>query len=138
MKPKHGFTGLELRQTEFISYPRRILRISITIYTCSRIDRHWNQSGQSWNSTISSLGVFQEAIVVLMRNGGRAERGNAMNYKLGESDLSLDSIEGHIAYVVYGKSEGVSITRRITPIACILIRAGVCKAEPGELVIKSK
>ena len=76
--------------------------------------------------------VFQEAIIVLIRNGGRAERGNAMNYKLGESGLSLDSIEGHIAYVVYGKSKGDSIFRRITPIACILIWAGVCKAEPGE------
>ena len=50
--------------------------------------------------------VFQEAVNILIRNGGRAERGDAMNYKLGESGLSLDSIEGHIAYVVYGKSEG--------------------------------
>ncbi len=82
--------------------------------------------------------VFQEAIYVLIRNGGRAERGNAMNYKLGESGLSLDSIEGHIAYVVYGKSEGVAITRRITPVACILIWSGVCRAEPGELVLISK
>jgi hypothetical protein len=82
--------------------------------------------------------VFQEAICVLIRNGGRAERGDAMNFRLGESDLAMDSIEGHIANVVYGKNEGVAITRRITPIACILIWAGVCKAEPGELVLISK
>jgi hypothetical protein len=82
--------------------------------------------------------VFQEAICVLIRNGGRAERGNAMNYKLGEPGLSLDSIEGHIAHVVYGKSEGDSVFRRITPIACILIWSSVCKAEPGELVLISK
>jgi len=61
-----------------------------------------------------------------------------MNYKLGESGLSLDSIEGHIAHIVYGKTEGDTILRRITPFACILIWAGVCKAEPGELVLISK
>ena len=82
--------------------------------------------------------VFQEAICVLIRNGGKAERGNAMNYKLGESGLSLDSIEGHIAHTVYGRKEGVSITRRITPIACILIWARVCRAEPGELILITK
>lgn len=82
--------------------------------------------------------VFQEAIYVLIRNGGRAERGNAMNYKLGESGLSLDSIEGHIAHIVYGKTEGDTILRRITPVACILIWAGVCRAKPGELVLISK
>jgi hypothetical protein len=38
--------------------------------------------------------VFQEAICVLIRNGGRAKRGDAMNSKLGESGLSMDSIEG--------------------------------------------
>ena len=79
--------------------------------------------------------VFQEAICILIRNGGRAKRGDAMNFRLGESGLKMDSIEGHIANVVYGKNEGVAITRRITPIACILIWAGVCKAEPGELVL---
>ncbi len=82
--------------------------------------------------------VFQEAIEVLIRNGGRAENGNAMKYKLGESGLSLDSIEGHIAHVVYGKTEGDSVFRRITPITGILIWSGVCRAEPGELVLISK
>jgi hypothetical protein len=81
--------------------------------------------------------VFQEAIYVLIRNGGRAENGNAMKYKLGESGLSLDSIEGHIAHIVYDKSDWDSVFRRITPIACILIWAGVCRAEPRELVLIS-
>jgi hypothetical protein len=43
--------------------------------------------------------VFQEAVCVLMRNGGHTERGNAMEAKLGEEGLSFDSIEGHIAHV---------------------------------------
>ena len=60
-----------------------------------------------------------------------------MNYKLGETGLATDTIEGHIAHVVYDKSDGDSVFRRITPIACILIWAGVCRAEPGELVLIS-
>jgi hypothetical protein len=74
--------------------------------------------------------VFQEAICLLVRNGGRAERGDAMDAKLGEEGLSLDSVEGHIAHVVYGKLPGNAVFRRITPIACILIWAGVCEPAP--------
>jgi hypothetical protein len=81
--------------------------------------------------------VFQEIVSVLIHSGGRAMRGNVMNFKLGEAGLPLDSIEGHIARVVYGKQEGDSVFRRITPIACILIWSGVCIAEPGEFVLVS-
>jgi hypothetical protein len=79
--------------------------------------------------------VFQEAICVLIRNGGRAKRGDAMTCKLGENGLSVDSIEGHIALVVYGKQTGDTVFRRITPIACILIWAGICSDGPRELVL---
>jgi hypothetical protein len=72
---------------------------------------------------------------LLKGSGGRAQRGNAMNYKLGESGFPLDSIVGHIASIVYGSREGDSVLRRITPIACFLTWAGVCKAAPGELVL---
>lgn len=79
--------------------------------------------------------VFQEAIGTLIRNGGRAKRGNAIDAKLGDSKLSLDSVEGHIAHVVYGKKIGNTVFRRITPVACVLIWSGICKAEPGNLVL---
>ena len=82
--------------------------------------------------------VFQEALCLLIRNEGRAERGDAMNARLGDSNLSLDTIEGHIAQVVYGKRLGDSVFRRITPISCILIWAGLCEAEPNELLLKEK
>jgi len=78
--------------------------------------------------------VFQEAICVLIRNGGRAEIDNAMNYKLGELGLLIDSTEGHIACVVYGKRERDSAFRRITPIACILIWVGICRDGLGDLI----
>ena len=79
--------------------------------------------------------VFQEAICILIRNGGRAIRGDAIGGKLGDAKLPLDSIEGHIAQVVYGKHRGDSVFRRITPIACILIWAGICEARPRELIL---
>ncbi len=67
--------------------------------------------------------------------GGRAERGNAMKYRLGEEGLSLDSVEGHVAHAIYRKREGDTVFRRITPIACTLIWAGICEPAPGELVL---
>ena len=79
--------------------------------------------------------VFQEAVCLLMRSGGRAKRGNAMDNKLGDPELSFDSLEGHIAHVVYGKKQGDSIFSRITPIVCILVWAGICKTEPGEVIL---
>jgi hypothetical protein len=82
--------------------------------------------------------VFQEAIRILVFNGGRALRGDAMNNKLGEDGLPENSIEGHIAKVVYNKHVGDTVFRRITPIVCILIWAGVCTAEPSELVLIKK
>jgi hypothetical protein len=80
--------------------------------------------------------VFQEAVCVLIRNNGRAMRGDAMNWRLGDERLPPDSVEGHIAHVVYGKRPGDAVFRRITPVACILIWAGICDAAPGELVLR--
>lgn len=93
-----------------------------------RVDNLGSQPFLPWE-------VFQETIRLLVRNNGRAKRGDAMNCRLGESNLSTDSIEGHIAQDVYGKQEGETVFRRITPIACILIWAGICKAGRGELIL---
>jgi hypothetical protein len=79
--------------------------------------------------------VFEQAMNVMERNSGIAVRGNAMNFRLGDPKLPLDSIEGHIASVVYGRECGDTVFRRITPIACILIWAGICEPKPGRLAI---
>jgi hypothetical protein len=79
--------------------------------------------------------VFEEAVSLLVREGGRAKRGDAMGSRLGDVGLPEDSIEGHIALVVYNRRPGDTVFRRITPIACILIWAGICRAEPHELVL---
>ncbi len=79
--------------------------------------------------------VFEEVIDLLIRMGGRAENGNAMECKLGDEGLPLESIEGHVAREVYGKEIGVAITRRISPISAILVWAGLCDTAPGELIL---
>ena len=93
------------------------------------VDNLSTQPFLTWN-------VFIETINLLNRKGGRAVRGNAMDYRLGDTGLPLDSIEGHIAHVVYGKQIGDIIFRRISPIAAILIWAGVCESAPGELILR--
>jgi len=80
--------------------------------------------------------AFQEAVCILIRKGGRAKRGKARSAKLGDPDLPMDSVEGHVAHVVYAKRTGDSIFQRITPIACILIWAGACEAAPNEIVLR--
>mgnify|MGYP001038563695 CR=1 FL=1 len=92
------------------------------------VDNLGNQSFLPWI-------VFIEVINLLNRNHGVAIRGDAMNAKLGDEGLPLDSVEGHIASVVYGKEVGDSVFRRITPIACILVWAGICESKPKKLVL---
>jgi hypothetical protein len=58
-----------------------------------------------------------------------------MEYKLGEEGLLLDSIEGYIAYKVYGRKIGDSVFRRISAISAILVWCGICNYEPGVLVL---
>jgi hypothetical protein len=82
--------------------------------------------------------IFSETVLLLRNNNGRAIRGDAHKYRLGGEGLPLDSVEGNIASKVYGKKIGDTVFRRITPIACILIWAGICKSEPGELVLRSE
>ena len=79
--------------------------------------------------------AFQEAVCILIRNGGKAKRGDAMGARLGEPGLPLDSVEGHVAHVVYGHPVGIAVFRRIVPIDGILVWAGICKATPNELIL---
>jgi hypothetical protein len=59
-----------------------------------------------------------------------------MNSRLGEASLSMDSIERHIVYGMYGKQIGESVFRRISPVAAILVWAGICESAPGELILR--
>jgi hypothetical protein len=79
--------------------------------------------------------VFEETIVLLRREGGRALRGSAMGSRLGQPGLTSNSVEGNIAARIYGKHVGDSVFRRISPVAAILIWAGLCRHVPNELIM---
>lgn len=85
------------------------------------------------NQSLLSWEVFYKTIELLNQNGGKAIKGDAMNGRLGDSKLPIDSIEGYIAYKVYGKEIGDSVFRRISPISDILIWSGICENDRGLL-----
>ena len=64
-------------------------------------------------------------------------KGNAIKYRIGQSGLSLDSIEARVAVKFYNKKEGDSTFRRISVIANILVQSGVCEHGRGVLRLKS-
>ena len=80
--------------------------------------------------------VFVETIRLLTDKGGVAKRGNVMGNVLGEEKLPIDSVEGNIALKVYEKDLGETIFRRITPVACILVWAGICEHRRGALALR--
>ena len=82
--------------------------------------------------------VFEETVRLLVSHaqGDPAKavrKGDAMNGKLGDKRLPLDSIEGHIAMTIFDKEEGDSVFRRISPVAAILDWVGVCENRRGHL-----
>jgi hypothetical protein len=79
------------------------------------------------------LGVFWHAVHIMLINGGVATRGKAMNHRLGTEGLPFNSIEGHVASVIYGKQRDDNVLQRISPIAHILIAAGVCVEQQGDM-----
>jgi len=95
-----------------------------------------NLGPPSGPSSFIPWAAFQAAVCVLIRNDGRAKRGDAMQARLGGAELPLDSVEGHVALVVYGYKVGDWVFRRIVPIDAILIWAGVCEAAPTELILR--
>jgi hypothetical protein len=80
------------------------------------------------NEGFIPIDVFTAVISLLSLSSGHfAKNGNAMGSRLGSEELPFNSIEGHVARIVYGKNEGVAILKRITPIAGILVWAGICE-----------
>ena len=82
--------------------------------------------------------VFTETVSLLIREGGSAEKGNVMGPRLGSDELPMNSVEGHVAYTVYGKRKGDSVFRRISPVANILVWSGICVNERGKLSLSDK
>ena len=121
LKAINGVIELPTQQNPFICTPvfcgDNILGVSVT---------------NLGNYPFISIDVFVAVISLLkLSPNNEAVNGNVMKYKLGDGDLSTNSVEGHIGSLIYGKSLGDTIFRRITPIAKILEWAGVCTIGTG-------
>ncbi|EDS77527.1 conserved hypothetical protein [Clostridium botulinum C str. Eklund] len=80
--------------------------------------------------------VFDATVEVVIKNGGKAEKGNAQSgAKLGSDRLSLNSVEGYIASKVHGVEEGKTAFGPGFVVCAILDWAGICKNERGYLSI---
>lgn len=73
--------------------------------------------------------AFQEAVCVLIRNSGKARRGKAMNFRLGDPDLSLDSIEHLAVDKDYISSARQSIIRHLPTNTQNLFRSVILSAD---------
>lgn len=80
------------------------------------------------------MSIFGATIELLLkRDDHRAVKGSAREGRLGSAFLPMDSVEGHVAFTIYGKNEGIFVFQRITPISRILEAAEVCINRHGYL-----
>jgi peptidoglycan hydrolase CwlO-like protein len=79
--------------------------------------------------------VFSEAINCIKENGGRAKKGNAINSKLGDPNLGVNTVEGCIATKVYGYKTGDTVFKRIEPVSSILAWAELCENKRGQICL---
>ena len=87
------------------------------------------------SSAVIDWRVFDEVENLLETSPSRsAIRGSAMNARLGDKNLPLDSVEGQIT-IFYGRKVGQTVFRRISPVSNLLVWAGVCKHSRGSLIL---
>jgi DNA repair exonuclease SbcCD ATPase subunit len=82
--------------------------------------------------------IFSEAVNCIKENGGKAKKGNATNTRLGDPNLGLDILEGHIASKVYGYRIGDTVFKRVNPVASILVWAEICENTRGQIGLLSE
>lgn len=87
-------------------------------------------------SRVLTWKAFDAAVEVMKKNQGQAKKGQAMKAKLGEPDLTLDTIEGYVAHKAYGVKMGESTLRTISALSSILEWAGICNNGYGYLELK--
>lgn len=75
---------------------------------------------------------YFDAVEKLLKEHKSAKRGDAMKGRLGDELLPMDSVEGCMAYCNNSVS-GQTVFRRISPVANLLVWAGVCKHGKGIL-----
>lgn len=80
--------------------------------------------------------AFDRAVELMRLQNGRALKGNAMKAKLGEKELSLDTVEGYVAHHAYHIPIGSSVLRTISALSSILEWAGICENGYGWLALQ--
>lgn len=79
--------------------------------------------------------VFDAAIELVLKEGGKVCKGNARNGKLGDHILPMNSLEGYIAHKIHGVEEGESAFGPGFVISAILHWAGICNNKRGHIEI---
>ena len=80
------------------------------------------------------MAVFQDAYYLLQENGKEGVKYGkaiAQGIGLGDEGLEVSTLEGHIAYHVYGTNIGTAVLQRSYYVGAILVAAGVCEWVPG-------
>ena len=79
--------------------------------------------------------VFDVIVELLIKQNGRARKGNGRNYKLGEENCDDTTVVGYIAKHYSGKKDGSSVFDPVFVLAAVLEWADIAKNERGELVL---
>lgn len=77
------------------------------------------------------MSVFGATIELLLHAPHHSAVKGSSRKRLGSDFLSMDSVEGHVAFTIYGQQIDDSVFQRITPISRILEAANVCINERG-------
>ena len=76
------------------------------------------------------------AMELITLKGGKAKKGNAMRSKLGEGDLTLDTVEGYVAANAYHMKNGDSVIRAISTLSAVLAWSGLVQNGYGYLYLQ--
>ena len=79
--------------------------------------------------------VFDTIVELLVKQNGRARKGNGRNYKLGEENCDDTTVVGYIAKHYSGKKDGNSVFDPVFVLAAVLEWADIASNERGELVL---
>ena len=69
--------------------------------------------------------IFDIIVDLLLREGGKARKGNGRNYRFGYGDCTEDTVIGAIAKEYFGKQVGESTFDPVFVLAAVLDWAGI-------------
>ena len=81
--------------------------------------------------------VFDDIVELLVKQGGRAKKGNGRNYKLGEPGCEENTVVGVVA-IHRGRKAGDSVFDPVFVLAAVLEWAGIVINGRGELILTAE